>query len=152
MRARGRYVVSKRSRAFPHPQSTVEEDEMPEFIRQFLLQKFGLPSLSDGCVPPPPFDHFSYCCIPAACLRYLYSICKAIRQHKSRSRRLVLFGRMVGVLDPDRYRTPAPVSFCMTSPSCVTCILSLFALSYLEASVVCCASHSSTSRVFVANA
>ena len=62
-------------------QSSGEEDDMPEFMRQFLLQKFGLPSLSEG---------------------YMYAICKTVRTLQGRSRRLGVFGRMVGVIDPDR--------------------------------------------------
>ncbi len=61
--------------------SSDTNENMPEFMRSFLLHKFGLPSISDG---------------------YLYSICKAIRKHSERSYRLALFGRMVGVLDAER--------------------------------------------------
>lgn len=59
-----------------------ERQTLPEYIQDFAMQKFGLPSLSEG---------------------YLYSLVGTITKLASSSRRLHRFGIMVGVIEGDHY-------------------------------------------------
>lgn len=52
---------------------------LPDFIRDFLLHKFGLPSMADG---------------------HLFGVVDCIRKHAAGSHRLRLFGMLCGVLGP----------------------------------------------------
>lgn len=56
-------------------------DTLPDFVREFLLTKYGLLSLCEG---------------------YLYSICRTIVKNKKEPR-VRLFGILTGILHPRRY-------------------------------------------------